>query len=190
MTIEKIWCAVLVRSVILAALLLGAVDNAEASGQPYSYVGKPQLGIDSAESKISFDTASAYCDQRYGADNDKPRRTKNACSVAAGDWRNLFLAAQPCFTCLAKQGQRRISDSSQLVMANGPSRPARPCELLIHSMFSPRELEPSRQQAVPSLKSSPSKESSCGIDPHYRCFGAVVRRRRILGSPETSLVRV
>jgi hypothetical protein len=85
MTIEKIWCAVLVRSVILAVLLLGAVDSAEASGQPYSFVGKPQLGIDGAESKVSFDTASAYCDRRYGADNDKAAAHKK-CMLDRG-WR-------------------------------------------------------------------------------------------------------
>jgi hypothetical protein len=27
------------------------------------------------------------------------------------------------------------------------------------------------------------KETSYGIDPHYRCFGVAVWRRRILGSP-------
>jgi hypothetical protein len=85
MTIARIWSGVLVRAVIPAALLLSAVVNAEASGQPYSYVGKPQLGIDSAESKASFDTASAYCDQRYGAENDKAAPHKK-CMLNRG-WR-------------------------------------------------------------------------------------------------------
>jgi hypothetical protein len=85
MTIEKIWSGILARAVILAALLSGAVVDAEASGQPYTYVGKPQLGIDSPQANASFDTASAYCDQRYGADSDKTAAHKK-CMLDRG-WR-------------------------------------------------------------------------------------------------------
>jgi len=35
-----------------------------------------------------------------------------------------------------------------------------------------------------------TKETSYGIDSHHRCFGAVVRRRWILGSPQGALVRL
>jgi hypothetical protein len=85
MTTEKIWNGILARAVILAALLSVAVVDAEASGQPYTYVGKPQLGIDSPQANASFDAASAYCDQRYGADNDKAAAHKK-CMLDRG-WR-------------------------------------------------------------------------------------------------------
>jgi hypothetical protein len=50
-----------------------------------------------------------------------------------------------------------------------------------HRCSRPAEL--SSRQDVPSSKSSPSKETSHGFDSYCTYFGAVVWRRRILGSP-------
>jgi hypothetical protein len=64
------------RAIIAAALLLGAVLNAQAAGQPYSDVRKPGTGTD-------FDSAGAYCDQKYG---DDLRPAHKACMLSRG-WR-------------------------------------------------------------------------------------------------------
>jgi hypothetical protein len=52
----------------------------------------------------------------------------------------------------------------------------------------PREAELSSREVVRYLQSLPSKETCYGIDPHCRCFGAAVWRRRILRSPQGALV--
>jgi hypothetical protein len=49
--------------------------------------------------------------------------------------------------------------------------------------FSSREAELSPRSVVSLFEVVTIKETFDGIDPHYRCFGAVVWRRRILGSP-------
>jgi hypothetical protein len=64
------------RTIIAAALLFAAVLNAQAAGHPYSDVSKPGTGTD-------FDTAGAYCDQKYG---DDLRPAHKACMLARG-WR-------------------------------------------------------------------------------------------------------
>jgi hypothetical protein len=70
----------------------------------------------------------------------KPRRTKNACSIAAGDWRNLFLAAQPCFTDLAKQA--------------GPPKPQRPGCFFRHRTVSGRpDIRRRHDRRLPSPRS-------------------------------------
>jgi hypothetical protein len=54
----------------------------------------------------------------------------------------------------------------------------------------PRAAELSSREVVRYLQSLPSKETCHGIDPHYRCFGAAVWRRRILRSSSGPLVRI
>jgi hypothetical protein len=85
MTIEKIRYGIPACAVIAAAMLIATVVGAVAAGQPYTYVGKPPLGITSPEANASFDAASEYCDQRYGANNDKTGAHKK-CMLDRG-WR-------------------------------------------------------------------------------------------------------
>jgi hypothetical protein len=55
-------------------------------------------------------------------------------------------------------------------------------------IVAPREAELSSREVVRYLQSLPSKETCHGIDPHCRCLGAAVWRRRILRSPQGALV--